>query len=659
MKNVTSKSTVFSKVTRRSLVIGLVMAAWVNFWPVYASLVLHSTRADHAHLSVALLIPYLFLLVGNLFLGQRGLSPSELLVVCCIGIVAACMQGEWLSNYFLEALTMPHYFASAENRWGELLLPHLPGWAVVNDRTAVTHFYEGLPPGEGFPWRLWIAPLFWWGTFLGAIIGVNLCLSVILRKQWMAHERLAFPVARALLELTGVSGTHGTLSSLVRSRFFLVGFAVTFLIICWFILTWFYVAVPPPPILSGNFAAKLLPLARGFPPFELRFSILTLVFGYFTNLEVLFSIWFFHVLAIVQAGVFNRVGLEVGSVDPWGSFHAAVGWQSFGGMIVFVGWGLWIARSHLRDVFRKAFRDDDRVDDTEELMSYRTAVWVMMGCSAYLLLWLKSAGMAWGPILSFYFATLVLYLGLARIMVESGLIFLRGPITAQAFTWHLFGVLGMGPGSAVILTLTNAFACDAKTFAMTPMAHVPRLGMAINRRLRKVLAPGVMLGALIGAATAVGFILYYGYGVMGSYNFGTVSFRGIGALNLAGFNRLAAGRIQAGTMGTSWDRIGFLGIGAAFTGLLFFLRYRFPGFPLHPIGFTISASAPLRNTTLTIFLVWALKTIVLRLGGLERYRRLIPLFLGMMVAYMAGTAIGVVVDWIWFHGQGHMIHVAW
>ena len=85
MIKVTSKSTVLSKVTRRSLVIGLVMAAWVNFWPVYASLVLHSTRADHAHLSVALLIPYLFLLVGNLFLGRRSLSPSELLVVCCIG----------------------------------------------------------------------------------------------------------------------------------------------------------------------------------------------------------------------------------------------------------------------------------------------------------------------------------------------------------------------------------------------------------------------------------------------------------------------------------------------------------------------------------------------------------------------------------------------
>lgn len=153
----------------------------------------------------------------------------------------------------------------------------------------------------------------------------------------------------------------------------------------------------------------------------------------------------------------------------------------------------------------------------------------------------------------------------------------------------------MGPASAVVLTMTNAFACDAKTFAMTPMAHVPRLGMAMNSKSRKALAPGVMLGSLIGAITVIGYILYQGYYGMGSYNFGTVSFRGIGALNVGGFSRLAAGRIQAGTMDTSWDRIGFLGVGAVFTGLLFYLRYRFPGFPIHPIAFqSIRLDLPFR-----------------------------------------------------------------
>ena len=183
--------------------------------------------------------------------------------------------------------------------------------------------------------------------------------------------------------------------------------------------------------------------------------------------------------------------------------------------------------------------------------------------------------------------------------------------------------------------------------------------MAMHPKSRKALGPGVMLGSLVGAVSVIGFILYQGYYVVGSYNFGTVSFRGIGALNVGGFSRLAASRIQAGSMGTSWDRIGFLGVGSVFTGLLFYLRFRFPGFPIHPIGFTISASAPLRSTVLTIFLVWAFKSLILRLGGLERYRRLTPLFLGMMVALMAGTALGVIVDQIWFPGNGHMIHVAW
>lgn len=637
------------------------MAAWVNLWPAYSSLILHSSRGDHAHLSLGFLIPYICLLAFNLALERCGLgfSSSELLTICCIGMVATQMHGEWLSNYLLEMLTVPYYFASPENRWEDLVLPHIPDWAVVADQRAATHFYEGLPPGEAFPWAFWVTPLFWWGTFLGAILAICLCLSVILRKQWMDHERLAFPVAAALLELTGVSGTRGTLAVLVRTRRFQLGFCLTFLIVCWYIATWFFVSMPLPPILSGVHSTKPITIARGFPVFHFRFSPFTFVFGYFTSLEILFSIWFFHVLATLQAGIFNRLGLDMGSSDPWCSFHPAVGWQSFGGMTVFVLWGLWIGRAHLRDVIRKAFQNDDSVDDSDELMSYRTAVWMLLFCTAFVLFWLHQAGLDWGAVLTFWFATLVLYLGLARIMVESGLVYLRGPITAQAFSWHTLGIAGLGPAGAVALALTNAFICDAKTFAMTAMAHVPRLGMAMNRPSRKTLAPAVLLGCFIGAVTVVGFILYYGYHVMGSYNFGTESFVGIGSLNAAGNIRLAAGRIQDGTFGTDWNRIFYLAIGAAFSGILLYVRYLFPRFNIHPIGFTISASAPLRSSTFTIFLVWAFKSLVLRLRGLEQYRRITPFLLGMLMGYLTGIALGVFVDFFWFPGNGHEINVNW
>lgn len=122
---------------------------------------------------------------------------------------------------------------------------------------------------------------------------------------------------------------------------------------------------------------------------------------------------------------------------------------------------------------------------------------------------------------------------------------------------------------------------------------------------------------------------------------------------------MTASRIQQGTLGTDWSRVFFLGVGAAFTALLFWLRYLFPGFPIHPIGFTISAAVPLQNTGLTVFLIWAIKSLILRIGGLERYRATAPLFLGFMIGFITGTAVGIVVGIIWFPGQGHEIHFAY
>ncbi|MCZ6633123.1 MAG: hypothetical protein O7G87_06930 [bacterium] len=143
-----------------------------------------SVRADHAHLSLAMLIPFTFLLALNLLLERRSnpLSSSELLTICSMGMVAACMQGEWLSGYFLGVITSPTYFATAENRWAEILLQSLPNWGIV-DRQAT----------------------------------------------------------------------------------------------------------------------------------------------------VLFSLWFFNLLTVLQIGIFNRLGFNIGSPDPWTSSDPAVGWQNFGG----------------------------------------------------------------------------------------------------------------------------------------------------------------------------------------------------------------------------------------------------------------------------------------------------------------------------------------
>lgn len=647
-----------SVITKRSLLIGLGMAVVMPLWPTYTSFVLSSTRADHSHLSMAMLIPFVALLILNTFLERRGIgfSPTELLTVCSIGMVASTMQGEWLTVWFLQMLTMPAYYASPENRFDELLLPNMPDWTTITNRDAVRGFYEGLLPGEVFPWGEWFSVLLWWGALIAAILTINFCLSVLLRKQWMEYEKLSFPVATVLLELTGVSGTTSTLRTLARNPLFRWGFGLTLAIISWNIFTWFTINIPMIPFLAGRYGRHVVPIAPGFPSIVTTFVLLTFCLGYFTKLEVLFSLWFFHLIQIVIVGVMNRFGLDLGPNDPWSSGHPAIGWMTFGAMTVFVLWGFWVARSHFRDIFRKTFLKDESIDDSDEITSYRTAVTLFLGAAAFVFLWLFKAGMGAGPILAWSFAMFILFVGMSRIVVESGLVYLRVPLTAQGFTWHTFGIGGLGPAGAAILNLTMSFAADGKTFACTQMAHIPRLSMAMAKRSRQSLGPTVLIGCMLGVAAVVGFTVYQGYYGVGSANFGRTTFQGIGALNGAGFSRLAVTRIAEGTKYTEWVRVGFMGMGGVLIAILYYLRYSFTGFPLHPIGFTICGMVEMQDNAWSLFLIWCVKTVILKIGGLERYRYYAPFFLGMITGYITGVALGVFADVFWFPGEGHEIH---
>jgi hypothetical protein len=542
------------------------------------------------------------------------------------------------------------YFANPTNRWAELILPELPTWGIVRGPYAARVFYEGLPPGSAIPWDAWITPLASWGAFFLAVLLFNFALSVIVRKQWVDHERLSFPVATVLTDLAGVSGT-GTLRDNAKSGLFWLGFTTIVFVFCWNSLTWFNTSLPPLHVM----AQRNIFLGRGIPALWIVIQPMTMAMGYFTKSEVLFSIWFFHLIAIIQVGVFNRLGITVGGSDLWCSIDPTIGWQSFGGVIVFVGWGLWMARHHIKSVFRQAITGQKIIDDSGELTTYRTAVLLMAGSGLFGVLFLDRIGLDALPLAVFWFAILVLYLGMGRIMAESGLVFLRGPLTAQTFTWHTIGTAGLGHAGATALALTYTFFCDGKTFAMTTMAHIPRLGSQIESEGRRKLGPALFFALVLGGIATVGATILLGNETVGSYNFGINSFDGTwdGA---PGIYQVSANRINLGHWGTDWGRMRYLGFGSVFTILIIFLRYRFPWLKLHPIGFAISSTTPMRSSFSSIFLIWAVKSVLLRIGGVELYQKVAPLFIGLLIGQLTGVALGVIVDSIWFYGNGHFLN---
>ena len=46
----------------------------------------------------------------------------------------------------------------------------------------------------------------------------------------------------------------------------------------------------------------------------------------------------------------------------------------------------------------------------------------------------------------------------------------------------------------------------------------------------------------------------------------------------------------------------------------------------------------------------------LKIGSLALYRKYTPLFLGMMVGHTFGIGLGVLVDALLFHGEGHSLN---
>jgi hypothetical protein len=631
-------------VTYRALGLGVACAAFLAWGGHYTRHIGHTTKMAADHMPWGAVVPFLFLavVVNKILQVLRPkwmLRPAELLVIFSMALTASALPSYFM-GHLIANVAAPYYFANTENRWAEDIHPNLPNWAVLTDRTTARWFFEGRPVGTDIPWGPWLVPMAWRLSLVLVVGMFGFCAVSILRKQWVEHERLTFPLMTLPLEMVKQEPEGFWPVGVMNRPVFWLGFGLAVFPIFWNIIRYFE---PLFPTIPDEFA--LLEFGRNFPPIHMRFYSLIIGVTYFMNLDIIFSIIVFHLLLTFEMGIFNQFGVDIGPTHVWPSSEFE-NWQGFGAISVLVPWSLWMARDHLRDVFRKAFFNAPEVDDSGEVLSYRVAVMGLLASAVFIVGWCVTSGMSVYVAVVFFVLVCVVWLGMTRVCVEGGLISSR-MMQGQFVTYRLLGVETMSSRELGAFALTETWHHDIKTILMADLGNATRLYDGFrHERNRLVLGLGLAIGVVIlGSAY---------YQISSSYDTGAFNYGGIYGEYVRGTYNTIAGYIRD-PFSLKRDRIYIALLGMGTTALMLVLRYVFPWWPLHPIGFAASTAYPVNRIILSIFVAWLAKFAILRIGGIDLYRKAAPFFLGLMIGYFTGVGVSFVVDLVWFPQRGHSL----
>ena len=574
----------------------------------------------------------------NLVLGlihtRLVLTRAELATIYMMMIVAATVPTKGFTEAWLPKITGPYYYATPENDWANMVHPYIKGWMAPQAPEAIRYFFEGSPEGTGIPWGIWVGPLLYWSSFFIVLCFVMICMASILHKQWMQNERLIYPLIHAPLEMMREDEGRSFVNPFFRNPVMWMGFVIPVILISVNAFHNYYHFVP-----SIHLVTSVSAFRRTLSiPVRLSFSMLG--FSYLIHLDIALGIWFFYLLCTVQQGIFSILGIaSMEKLDVYATDSPIIAHQGMGGVIVLVLLGLWVARGHLRDVFRKAFKGDTNVDDSQELLSYRTAVFGMIIGLLFMAIWVQRGGLPAWTVPVFLFAVFVLFIALTRVVAEAGLAAVRAPITPVSFLVSGVGASAIGPAGLTFLGLSFSWAVNFRTFVLASCVNALKLSDEVGMRGRKrSLFWAMMLALVFSLIGSIWIILRLSY-THGGINLNPWFFSGGASTPFEYIVPLVTTPVAANLGGWIWTAIG-----GAVMGLLMFVRQRLLWWPLHPLGFVISTTWMAQFVWFSVFLAWLIKSVLLKFGGPKLYRVSRPFFLGLILGHFTAAGIWLIID---------------
>jgi len=620
--------------TKRAFILGLAFVIIQSAITPYNNFYIQGTKIAGNHFPLGSVLVLLMLTLGlNTILRrvrpESELSAGELIVVWMMLVISSGIPGMGLMQFLFPVLVVPVYFAKPENEWVEVLHPHLPKWLVVWDKMAVMNFYEG---DEVVPWLVWLKPLCAWFAFALVLYFVTICLCVILRKQWVERERYTFPLVQVPLDVVERPNPPALLNSFFRSKLVLIGILLPFVVHLINGLHRYFPAVPELPLrvdLYKPFTEKPWYVMRWWPPLRLFLYFSVIGVTYLLTLEVSFSCWFFFLLYKVQYIIIAAFSLPV---NPWVSASR----QVMGGYLVLLGGMLWVSRAHLLSVFKKAFAFNDPVDDSEEPLSYRWAVFGLIFGFVALLVMCSIAGMSLWVAFGVIVAVFIISTVLTWMVINGGLLLVQAPLFPSEYLEIPLGTRILGPTNVTLFAYQRIHLRDWGEFFMPSVMHGFKVTDAVELNRRRLLgAMGVAVIVAMGVACYVSLSLIYSKGALNMQHWTYINAP-------RGYFQHISSLLQYPRT-TQWNDVYSMLIGGGVMFLLLFLRRTFIWWPLHPIGYAVGAVYSSYYLWSSIFIGWLIKYIILKFGGIRLYRNLRPLFVAMIVGEYIIVSIWMII----------------
>ena len=355
-------------------------------------------------------------------------------------------------------------------------------------------------------------------------------------------------------------------------------------------------------------------------------------FFYLVNLEITFSIWFFYVLSKVEEGIFNILGIA--SVEKLSAYEysqpADLTHQATGAVIVLVLYGLWTARVHLRQVVHKIWEPNTGVDDSEEVMSYRAALYGFGLSLIFVGVWLWRSGVPLLVLPVLLFVSILFFILVARVVAAGGVATARSPIVPAYFVISGMGTSILGAKGLVALNFTFIWQGESRTSPMVACANGLKLAESIGGPKGRLFW-GILLALVCSLLASAGTTLYLAY-THGAVNLSLLNWAGAHGWPYIGPTMEAMP--EANVRG--WI---FTGIGAGLEVFLMWAQHRWFWWPLHPIGFAIAIGWLTSQIWFSAMVAWLLKLVISRFGGARLFQNLKPFFLGLILGEVAAGGV--------------------